>query len=367
SWQNPPSNNFSYLRIFRNMVASVGSLIADRVRGLSYVDSGLEDGVTYYYAVRTVDANGSEHPDMTLASASPFAGRRGSTPPPPITALAVTDLGDGASVKLTWKNPAAHQYSSVTIYRSTDAAERGDVIFSRYRGSEFLNTRSVQADQRYYYTVVTVDANGVQSARNMRVGGIATLSLAGDGFDTDGDGLPDAWERSHGFHPRLKDVADADDDGDGLGVLGEYRNGTDPWNPDSDADGYSDGTEVQSGFDPMGLGRKVVPSGTSQGPAFAYGTPRLSSLSEEQRLASELRELLEAEFGAKGIPHTRSHWPKLVNAYVYGSYTASEIAHTLRFGPGLVHPAIPASAWRQSREYARARARGCLLAIFFVA
>jgi len=28
-----------------------------------------------------------------------------------------------------------------------------------------------------------------------------------------------------------------------------------------------------------------------------------------------------------------------------------EIAHTLRKGPGLVHPSVPAQTWRESDEY----------------
>ena len=354
TWENPPRENFSYLRIYRNTAAALGSLVAPRVSGASYTDQGLEDGVTYYYAVRTVDSSGTEHPDAVLANAAPFARTRGSVPPPPVTSLSALDLGDG-TIKLSWKNPAPHVYASISIYRSAEPSGRGDLLFSGYRGSEFLNTRSVQTDQRYYYTVLTMDANGVQSERNPRAAGIATRAALGDGFDTDADGLPDAWERGDGFHPRLKDPASSDDDQDGLGVLAEYQNSTDPWNPDSDADGHSDGTEVLNQFDPLGPGRRIAAnhSGGSSGPAFAYGEVRLSSLAEEQRFARSLRLALEAEFGAGRIPNPRSHWPALVNAYVYGGYTASEIAHTLRFGPGLVHPAIAAPAWRQSNEYGR--------------
>ncbi|MBI4132941.1 MAG: hypothetical protein HY473_02550 [Candidatus Sungbacteria bacterium] len=355
TWENPPFSNFSYARIYRNTAPALGSLVADRVSGASYLDQGLEDGITYYYAVKTVDANNNEHPDAALASASPFARARGSVPPPPVTSLSAVDRGDGTSIKLSWKNPAPHWYASISIYRSTEPSVRGGLLFSGYRGSEFLNTRSVQTDQRYYYTVLTMDANGVQSERNPQVGGVATRTAPGDGFDTDADGLPDAWERGHGFHPRLFDLASSDDDHDGLGVLSEYQNNTDPWNPDSDGDGHNDGTEVQNSYDPLGPGRKVIGIADAQDPgqSFAYGKTRLSSVAEEALLASMLRRALEAEFGAGRIPNPRSHWPALVNAYIYGGYTASEIGHTLRFGPGLVHPAIAAPAWRQSGEYRR--------------
>ncbi|HMP89555.1 MAG TPA: S8 family serine peptidase [Kiritimatiellia bacterium] len=91
--------------------------------------------------------------------------------------------------------------------------------------------------------------------------------------DSDGDGMPDGWEVFHGLHP-MDPVIDTigqvvtrypelgvtgDPDGDGLWNLREYQIrfhinpnadpyqifglSTDPWNPDSDADGLGDGEE----------------------------------------------------------------------------------------------------------------------------
>lgn len=50
-------------------------------------------------------------------------------------------------------------------------------------------------------------------------------------------------------------VSGKDDDSDGLTNEAEERIGTDPQNPDTDGDGYSDGEEFDSGYNPNGEGR----------------------------------------------------------------------------------------------------------------
>ena len=77
--------------------------------------------------------------------------------------------------------------------------------------------------------------------------------LGTDPYDTDGDGMPDDWERSHGMDPRSTDGengADGDIDQDGLTNIEEYLTGNDPRNGDSDGDGKADADED---FDGDGL------------------------------------------------------------------------------------------------------------------
>ena len=46
--------------------------------------------------------------------------------------------------------------------------------------------------------------------------------------DSDGDGMPDAWETQHGLDPQNGEDGALDSDGDGYTNVEEYLNGTDP-------------------------------------------------------------------------------------------------------------------------------------------
>ncbi len=56
---------------------------------------------------------------------------------------------------------------------------------------------------------------------------IDDIELIGITQDTDADGMPDAWETTHGLNPGINDAA-GDADGDLLSNYGEYIAGTDP-------------------------------------------------------------------------------------------------------------------------------------------
>ena len=71
-----------------------------------------------------------------------------------------------------------------------------------------------------------------------------------DPTDTDGDGIPDLWEKwTHGN----RQVADGgiDRDGDGLTELEEFQNQTDPRTADTDGDGFDDAFEAGHGMNPL--------------------------------------------------------------------------------------------------------------------
>lgn len=68
--------------------------------------------------------------------------------------------------------------------------------------------------------------------------------------DSDGDGLPDEWERTYGLDPLDPQDAAADEDGDNLLNWQELSYVTHPDRRDTDGDGYADDIEISGGGNP---------------------------------------------------------------------------------------------------------------------
>lgn len=94
---------------------------------------------------------------------------------------------------------------------------------------------------RHKVTLRWVAASGLKTQRTITV-------LAG--ADSDGDRMPDAWERDHDLNPGSANDATRDPDRDGLVNQSELSNGSDPNEVDTDGDRYADNIEVDGGSDP---------------------------------------------------------------------------------------------------------------------
>src|SRR5439155_599950 len=115
SWSAPGSDGgapITNYKIYRGTVAGGQlSLIATVPNVLSYTDSPLTNGKTYYYKVTAVNEVG-EGPPSNEASATPVSGDTAPSPPRSLSAAA----GD-ARVALGWLAPSSDGGSPITNYK----------------------------------------------------------------------------------------------------------------------------------------------------------------------------------------------------------------------------------------------------------
>ena len=118
--------------------------------------------------------------------------------------------------------------------------EEGDVVdfFLSPRGTD--NSNNDSCDGSVFTLVIdpTIPQNPVQPN--------GTLFIPANAADTDGDGLPDAWEML--YAENLTTFTQTGDfDNDGLDDADEYGRGSDPTKADTDGDGLSDLVETGTG------------------------------------------------------------------------------------------------------------------------
>jgi len=124
------------------------------VTGTSYTNTSyIEDGNTYYYKVRALDANGTAGAWSSIVSVTYRAASTGTLPAPAVTG------GNDAQGRptLTWK--AVTGAAKYEIYRSYSR----DGSYSKYStqtSTAYTNSSYLTSGTTYYYKVRALDANG---------------------------------------------------------------------------------------------------------------------------------------------------------------------------------------------------------------
>jgi len=126
--------------------------------------------------------------------------------------------------------------------------------------------------------------------------------------DTDGDGYGDWEELNSGYsplNPALVKLEDDDFDNDGLSDRMELNFHTDLSNPDTDGDGFKDGAEIKSGYDPLNqeiikLDKRIEINTGAQELSYFLGGVRL--------------EILPASTGKASTPTPKGHF-QVINKY----------------------------------------------------
>ncbi|MES2707744.1 MAG: LamG-like jellyroll fold domain-containing protein [Verrucomicrobiota bacterium] len=140
--------------------------------------------------------------------------------------------------------------------------------------------------------------------------------------DTDGDGMPDAWELANGLTSPT-----ADKDGDGLNNKSEYDNGTNPGVRDTDGDGLEDGPEITAGTLP--LNPDTEGDGLKDGAETAAGTNPLDRDTDKD-LHGDGSEVAS---GSNPLVDTSIPTPRLSHRYSFSETAGRKIADSTGGAP----------------------------------
>ena len=160
TWQAPASDGGSPItnyKIYRGLAPTTETLLTTVGNVLTYTDSAVTNGVTYYYQVSAVNSPG-EGAKSNEASATP------NQTPPPTPPSAPTNLvatGGNAQVTLTWQAPASNGGSPITnyrIYRGTSS--NGETLKATIGNVLTYTDTSVTNGVTYYYQVSAVNGAG---------------------------------------------------------------------------------------------------------------------------------------------------------------------------------------------------------------
>ena len=124
------------------------------VTGTSYTNiSYIEDGNTYYYKVRALDANGTAGAWSSIVSVTYRAASTGTLSAPTVTG------GNDSQGRPTLKWNAVSGAAKYEVYRARSRS--GDYIkYATVTGTSYTNTSYIEDGNTYYYKVRALDANG---------------------------------------------------------------------------------------------------------------------------------------------------------------------------------------------------------------
>ncbi len=123
----------------------------------TYLDAGVTNGTTYWYAVVAVDTSENKMESVTSVSATPTD----LTAPSPVTNFYISSVGD-SQLTLKWDANSDPDFSSYHIYRDDDesitAINPPEPVYST-TSVEWTNT-SLTNETMYYYAISVEDTSG---------------------------------------------------------------------------------------------------------------------------------------------------------------------------------------------------------------
>ncbi len=128
------------------------------VTGTSYTNTSyIEDGNTYYYKVRALDANGTAGAWSSIVSVTYRAASTGTLSAPSVTG------GKDSQGRPTLKWKAVTGAAKYEVYRAR--SKDGDYIkYSTVTGTSYTNTSYIESGNTYYYKVRALKSDGTAGA-----------------------------------------------------------------------------------------------------------------------------------------------------------------------------------------------------------
>ncbi|HJT10718.1 MAG TPA: fibronectin type III domain-containing protein [Candidatus Nitrosotalea sp.] len=199
SWTAPINNGGSTItgyKIYRSTSSGTESFLIAVGNVTSYTDTGLTNGITYYYKVTAVNSVG-ESAQSNEANAIPV------TVPPPPTSLAATAVSS-SQINLNWSAPSGNGGAAIIGYkieRSNDTGTtwNGIVPNTNSTSTAFSDT-GLASNTQYEYRVSAINSVGTGqpsntvSATTKQI--ITTSTLTINSQDSSGNALT-------GFHTEL--------------------------------------------------------------------------------------------------------------------------------------------------------------------
>ena len=163
---------------------------------------------------------------------------------------------DGASVSAATAatdglDIVGYSGGSAVIWRAGEVYDLNDLVIG---GTTFRLTRAidmnrqgrilVEGEDGFYLLVPMEEPSASLHLSQWLASNSDGVGNNTDLDDSDGDGMPNGWERANGLDPLDPNDASLDGELDGLTNLQEYENDSDPNLKDTDNDGMSDGGEV---------------------------------------------------------------------------------------------------------------------------
>ncbi len=161
NWSSPSSNGgvaITAYKVYRGTTSGGETLLTMLGNVLTYTNTGLTNGQTYYYKVSAVNGVG-EGPLSNEASATPM-----STPSAPMVTSAIPDI---SQVVLVWTAPADNGGTTITGYKLYRGAASGSEALLTTLGNVLTYTDTgLTNGQVYYYKVSASNSLGEGALSN---------------------------------------------------------------------------------------------------------------------------------------------------------------------------------------------------------